>query len=214
MGQTKKARNIRDSAAKKIGRHCHVSAAFVRAELMDFVGLLLADKKKAIPLAAQLELDADEIALLLGSTPTTKKVQNIFEEAMKMRAAEEFEEIELSWHGTGTAQQPLGGTPLTRAVSEQTQAAQADAGAVQVGAGVAEGAKVKAEKASAVVVEPKRAEAAPPVQEEPAIVAETQPGSAAKPEGRKRGRPKKAESEGKAEAKQATGKRQKSLFDF
>ena len=146
MGQTKKARNVRDSAAKKIGRHCHVSAAFVRAELMGFVGLLLADKKKAVPLAAELELDADEIALLLGSTSSTKKVQNIFEEATKMRAAELFEEIELGWHGTGTAQQPLGGTPLTRAVSAQTQAAQADAGAVQVGAGVTEAVQASAEK--------------------------------------------------------------------
>ncbi len=218
MGQTKKARNIRDSAAKKIGRHCHVSAAFVRAELMGFVGLLLADKKKAIPLAAELELDADEIALLLGSTTSTKKVQNIFEEATKMRAAEEFEDIELSWHGTGTAQQPLGGTPLTRAVSAQTQAVQADASAVQVGVGVAEEVKVSAEKASAVVVEPERVEAASavgPQPEEPAAAPESQSGSAAKPEGRKRGRPKKVESEGKAEKKPpATGKRQKSLFDF
>jgi hypothetical protein len=31
----------------------------------------------------------------------------IFEEAMKIRATEEFEEIELGWHGTGTAEQPL-----------------------------------------------------------------------------------------------------------
>ncbi len=219
MGQTKKARNIRDSAAKKIGRHCHVSAAFVRAELMDFVGLLLADKKKAIPLAAQLELDADEIALLLGSTTSTKKVQNIFEEATKMRAAEEFQEIELGWHGTGTAQQPLGGTPLTRAVSGQTQAVQADASAVQVGAGVAEAVQASGGKASAVVSEPPKAEAVPavgPQPEEPAAAAESQPGSAAKPEGRKRGRPKKAESEGKVEKKSpaTTGKRQKSLFDF
>jgi replication factor C large subunit len=213
MGQTKKARNIRDSAAKKIGRHCHVSAAFVRAELMDFVGLLLADKKKAIPLAAQLELDADEIALLLGSTTSTKKVQNIFEEATKMRAAEEFEEIELSWHGTGTAQQPLGGTPLTRAVSGQTQAPRADASAVQVGASVTEAVKVKADEASTVVAEPPKVEALRLVQEEPTSAPESQPGSATKPEGRKRGRPKKAESEGKAAAK-ATGKRQKSLFDF
>ncbi|MDD2755330.1 MAG: replication factor C large subunit [Methanothrix sp.] len=216
MGQTKKARNIRDSAAKKIGSHCHVSAAFVRAELMDFVGLLLADKKKAIPLAAQLELDADEIALLLGSTTSTKKVQNIFEEAMKMRAAEEFEEIELSWHGTGTAQQPLGGTPLTRAVSEQTQSARAEAGAVQVGASVAGAVIASAEKVSAVQAKPLKVEAAPPVgpqPEETTEAADRQPGSAAKPEGRKRGRPKKAESEGKAAAK-ATGKRQKSLFDF
>jgi hypothetical protein len=85
-----------------------------------------------------------------------------------------------------------------------------------VGAGVAEAVKVKADEASAVVAEPKRAEAVPvvgPQPEEPAKAAESRQGSAAKPEGRKRSRPKKAESEGKAEAK-ATGKRQKSLFDF
>ena len=76
----------------------------------------------------------------MGNIPTTKKVQSIFEEAMKIRAAEEFEEIELGWHGTGTAQQPLGGTPLTRAP------AQADAGAVQVGAGVTEAVQASAEK--------------------------------------------------------------------
>jgi replication factor C large subunit len=218
MGQTKKARNIRDSAAKKIGRHCHVSAAFVRAELMGFVGLLLADKKKAVPLAAELELDADEIALLLGSTTTTKKVQNIFEEAMKIRAAEEFEEIELGWHGTGTAQQPLGGTPLARAASVQ-----ADAGVVQVGAEVTKVVQVSTEKSSAVVAEPPRPEpvapAVGPQPEEPAAAtAEGQVATAAKPEGRKRGRPKKAESEGsaekKTEAKPGAGKRQKSLFDF
>jgi replication factor C large subunit len=215
MGQTKKARNIRDSAAKKIGRHCHVSAAFVRAELMGFVGLLLADKKKAVPLAAELELDADEIALLLGSTSTTKKVQNIFEEAMKIRAAEEFEEIELGWHGTGTAQQPLGGTPLARAPQ-----AQAEAGAVQVGAEVTKVAQVSTEKSNVVVAEPPKAGPATqpvgPKPEDPAATAEGLEGSAARPEGRKRGRPKKAESEGKAEKKTEAkpGKRQKSLFDF
>jgi len=206
MGQTKKARNIRDSAAKKIGRHCHVSAAFVRAELMGFVGLLLADKKKAVPLAAELELDADEIALLLGSTTSTKKVQSIFEEATKMRAAELFEEIELGWHGTGTAQQPIGGTPLTRAAQAEAGAVKVDA--VLVGAEVTEAVQASAKKA--VEAEPPKVEAAPPVPEEPAAAAESQPGSALQP--RKRGRPKKAESEGKAEAK--PGKRQKSLFDF
>ena len=206
MGQTKKARNIRDSAAKKIGHHCHVSAAFVRAELMGFVGLLLADKKKAIPLAAELELDADEIALLLGSTSTTKKVQSIFEEATKMRAAEEFEEIELGW--TDRAQQPL--APAL----ERAPQARAEAGAVLGDAEVTEAVQVSAEETNAVVAEPPKAEAAAPAvgpqPEEPAVAAERPEGSAAKP--RKRGRPKKAESEGKAEAK--PGKRQKSLFDF
>lgn len=219
MGQTRKARSIRDSAAKKIGRHCHVSAAFVRAELMGFVGLLLADKKKAIPLAAELELDADEIALLLGSTTSTKKVQNIFEGAMKLRAEEVFEDIEFSWHGTGTSQQPLGGTPLTRAASAQTQAAQADAGAVQVGAGVTGSVQASAEKAAET--EPPRVEVA--ATEAPEVVPQPMEATAAggaeasaPAQPRKRGRPKKAEGESKAERKApaAGEKKQKSLFDF
>jgi replication factor C large subunit len=205
MGQTKKARNVRDSAAKKIGRHCHVSAAFVRAELMGFIGLLLANKTRAATLAAELELEAEEIALLLGSAPTTKKVQSIFEEAMKIRTAEEFEGIELSWHGTGTSQQPLGRAPVGRAQAEGplTKILQAS------------------EKPASVVsaaVEPLKVEPAAPAvgpkPEEPAAAAEGQDGISVKTEGRKRGRPKKAESEGKAEAKPGAGKKQKSLFDF
>ena len=203
MGQTKKARSIRDSAARKIGRHCHVSAAFARAELMGFVGLLLADKKKAAPLAAALALEPEEIALLLGSTPTTKKVQSIYEEAMKLRAAEVFEEIELSWQGS--AQHSLEHAPVTRVQAEGTlertvQALEKPAEAEPPRADIA---------ASAVGQRP----------EEPEAKSEPGPeGSAARPEARKRGRPKKAESEGKAEKKaepkQAAGKRQKSLFDF
>jgi len=77
--------------------------------------------------------------------------------------------------------------------------ARVDADAVQVGADVTKVVPASAEKASDVETEPPRA-----------VAAESQPGSAAKP--RKRGRPKKAESEGKGEAK--PGKRQKSLFDF
>ncbi|HOV52582.1 MAG TPA: replication factor C large subunit, partial [Methanothrix sp.] len=108
MGQTRKARSVRDSAARKIAGHCHVSASFARAELMDFVGLLLKDKRIAAPLAAELVLEAEEIALLLGSTPSTKKVQSIFEEAMRIRSAEEIEEIELAWGATArTSASPM-----------------------------------------------------------------------------------------------------------
>ncbi|MDM7939920.1 MAG: replication factor C large subunit, partial [Methanothrix sp.] len=87
---------------------CHVSASFARAELMDFVGLLLKDKRIAASLAAELGLEAEEIALLLGSTPSTKKVQSIFEEAMRIRSAEEIEEIELAWGATArTSASPM-----------------------------------------------------------------------------------------------------------
>lgn len=100
MGQSKKARNVRDSAAKKIGARCHVSAGFARSELMDFLGLLLKSKKLAPAVAAELDLNPDEIALLMQSTPTTKKVQTIFEEAQKIRETDLAEEIDLGWHST------------------------------------------------------------------------------------------------------------------
>lgn len=100
MGQSRRARNIRDSAAKKIAQKCHVSAAFTRAELMGFIGLLLKDKRLAPKIAAELNLDVDEIALLMGSTSTTKKVQTIFEEAQKIREEERIEDIEFSWRGS------------------------------------------------------------------------------------------------------------------
>jgi replication factor C large subunit len=67
---------------------------------MDFLGLTLKSKKLAPKVAAELDLNPDEIALLMESTATTKKVQTIFEEAQKIREAELVEEIELGWHKT------------------------------------------------------------------------------------------------------------------
>ena len=197
MGQTRKARAVRDSAAKKIAGRCHVSAAFARAELMGFVGLLLADKKKAANLAAELGLEAEEIALLLGSNPTTKKVQSIFEEASKIRAAELYEEVELGWQGT--AQHSLGHVPQQATVSKAEAKAQPEE-------------TILPSPASVAATEPVRAAGPKPEDASPAG-AEV---AAALP--KKRGRPKKAEGEGKAEkkteTKTAAGKRQKSLFDF
>jgi hypothetical protein len=135
---------------------------------------------------------------------------------MKLREAEEYQDIELSW--AGRAQQPLA-PALTRAASEQTQAALANAGAVQVGAGVTEAMHPSAEKAAET--EPPRVEAsataAPtvvPQQEEAAASGGAEASAPSQP--RKRGRPKKAEGESRAERKApaAGEKKQKSLFDF
>ena len=96
--------------------------------------------------------------------------------------------------------------------------AQACAGAAPMGANVAMAVTDSVENASVVVAEPPRVEPVAPAvgrqPGEPVAAAESQPGSAAKP--RKRGRPKKVESEGKAEKKteaKPTAKRQKSRFD-
>jgi replication factor C large subunit len=179
---------------------------------MGFIGLLLVDKRKAIPLAAELELDADEIALLLGSTPSTKKVQNIFEGAMKLREAEEYQEIELSW--AERAQQPLGAAPA-RPERAESVAGRVDAGPAQMG--MIEAVQASAEKAADT--EPPRAQAAATTAPEVKPKQEEAAGgekASAPPQPRKRGRTKKAEGESRAERKApATGeKKQKSLFDF
>jgi replication factor C large subunit len=198
MGQTRKARAVRDSAAKKIASLCHVSAAFARAELMGFVGLLLADKKRAASLAAELALDAEEIALLLGSSPGTKKVQSIFEEASRIRAEELYEEIELGWQVT--AQHSLGRTPA-QAHSPQAQPEGPLEVIIKTGAGTeSAGAKEPSE------TKPPKPKSSPPA------------GTGAVPvQPKKRGRPKKTEGEETKEKKReakAAGKRQRSLFDF
>jgi replication factor C large subunit len=213
MGQTRKARSVRDSAAQKIGRRCHVSAGFARSELMGFVGLLLKDKKAAAPLAAELDLEAEEIALLLGSAPTTKKVQTLFEEALKIRNAEEIEDIEMAWHST--AQRSLAGASEARATSARTGAGEADEGAASIVTGTVLDSTLSA--TSSNDESNLSASAVGPGQAEPAAANQGQEGTAAKPEGNRPGSPRKEVNVAKVEkkeAKPAVGRGQKSLFDF
>lgn len=94
LGQTRKARSVRDSAARKIAAHCHVGTSYARAELLHFFGVLLNSKKTGVAVAASLGLNIDEIALLTGSAPSTKKVQRLFEDAQKMIEAEHISMID------------------------------------------------------------------------------------------------------------------------
>ena len=99
MGQTKKARNIRDSAAGKMARHLHVPG--LRQDGANGVRRDLIKSKKLGPrIAAELDLNTDEIAVLMGSNPTTKKVQAIFEEAQALKEKEQTEDIEFGWRGS------------------------------------------------------------------------------------------------------------------
>lgn len=94
LGQTKKARSVRDSAARKIAAHCHVSTSYARSELLHFIGALLNSKKIGAAVAATLGLNIEEIAMLTGSAPSTKKVQRIFEDAQKMIETERIAMID------------------------------------------------------------------------------------------------------------------------
>lgn len=94
LGQTRKARSVRDSAARKIAAHCHVSTSYARSELLHFIGALLNSKKTGATVAASLGLNIEEIAMLTGSAPSTKKVQRIFEDAQRMIESERIAMID------------------------------------------------------------------------------------------------------------------------
>ena len=100
MGQTRGARQVRDSAAKKIGVHCHISSRQAKAEMMGFFGLLLKEPEKGPKVAALLNFSSEEIALLMGTKPTTKKVSKIYEAAQELLEEEKISEIEIAWGGS------------------------------------------------------------------------------------------------------------------
>jgi replication factor C large subunit len=200
LGQSKKARNIRDSAAKKIAGRVHLSSAYVRAELMGFIGLLLKDKRLAPKVAAELDLNPEEIALLTGSTPTTKKVQAVYEEALRIREAEAVEEIELAWGGS--PQRSLQRT--SDEIAEQRPAGKAEA-------------EAKADSPEAI------SPTGGPLVENPLAKGNTSPKADVPKKGRGRPRKAKPEEDTKVDSKvdkkpeplsAQTGKRQRSLFDF
>jgi len=95
LGQTKGMRNMRDSVAKKIGAHCHVSMSYTRSHLLPFFRMMLKDERYAPGAAALLALEPEEIAFLTESKSVTKKVQMVYDAAQAMIQAETEHEIEV-----------------------------------------------------------------------------------------------------------------------
>ncbi|CAD6492231.1 MAG: Replication factor C large subunit [Candidatus Argoarchaeum ethanivorans] len=95
LAQTKNMRNTRDAISLKVGRRCHVSKEFARAELIEFARLLIKDKRYAAIVAAELDLSIEEITYLLQSKTTSKKVKNIYGSARALIEKETEENIEL-----------------------------------------------------------------------------------------------------------------------
>ena len=86
LGQSKSVRVVRDSIATKIGKNCHVSQRYARAELIPFLKTLFNKKESAIGISAMLDLNQNEIAFLLGTKVGAKpdtKTQKIYDSAQK-----------------------------------------------------------------------------------------------------------------------------------
>ncbi len=95
LGQTKGMRGVRDSTAKKIGTHCHISMSFTRSQLFPFFMTLMKDDEYAPRVSALLGLEPEEIAYLIESKTVTKKVQKIYESAQLLIEKETEHEVEL-----------------------------------------------------------------------------------------------------------------------
>lgn len=95
LGATKGMRHVRDSTAKKIGAHCHVSMSFTRSQLLPFFRMMLKNEEYAPGVAALLGLEPEEIAFLTESRSVTKTVQKVYDEAQALREAEVEHEVEL-----------------------------------------------------------------------------------------------------------------------
>ncbi len=95
LAQTRNMRNIRDTISLKVGRRCHVSREFARAELIEFTRLLMRDERYAVAVAAELDLSPEEITYLLQNKTTSKKVKNVYGSARALIEKETEENIEL-----------------------------------------------------------------------------------------------------------------------
>ncbi|MDF1557285.1 MAG: replication factor C large subunit [ANME-2 cluster archaeon] len=95
LGQTRAKRNIRDSLAGKIGGICHVSKRYARSDLIWFFKHMMNSKEHAVDVAAELEMNPDEIAFLLDTKASTKKVKTIYESAQQLIQARVEHDIEV-----------------------------------------------------------------------------------------------------------------------
>ncbi|MDX1610944.1 MAG: replication factor C large subunit [Candidatus Thermoplasmatota archaeon] len=82
MSRSKANRQLRNDLGLKVGASYHAGVATAREHIIPpFSFIAQRDEAFATFLAAELELEADELALLLDTKPSTKKVKRILEAA-------------------------------------------------------------------------------------------------------------------------------------
>ncbi len=86
MSRSKKARGLRESLGLKVGEAFHAGTRTANEHVIPMLAFVAKRSKPfAVELTAELELEADELALLLDTKASTKKVKTILEEAEELR---------------------------------------------------------------------------------------------------------------------------------
>ena len=95
LGASKGVRNMKKELGSKIGKQMHSSMRTIMSQDLPFLQVIFSKKENAVALSASFDLDEKEIAFLLNTKPTTKKVQKIFEEAQEEKKKALFEKRKL-----------------------------------------------------------------------------------------------------------------------
>ena len=88
LARSRSTRELKRGIAEKIGKKTHSSIRKVMSSDFPFIKMNFEEKQRALELTAQFEFDEKEVAFLLNTTPKTKKVANLIEEANALRAKE------------------------------------------------------------------------------------------------------------------------------
>jgi len=87
LSRSSAQRALQKSVALKIGKKIHSSAKGVIANDLPFFKSIFQHKEKAIELTAEFGFDEKEIAFLLNTKPSTKKVKDIYIKGEEKKAS-------------------------------------------------------------------------------------------------------------------------------
>ncbi len=86
LSRSKALRGLKIELCRKIGEQTHSSAREVMAHDLPYLLTQCEDKEQAARLAAQFNLEAEELAFLMQTKPDTKKVKDAMAKAEELRA--------------------------------------------------------------------------------------------------------------------------------
>ncbi len=119
LGSSKGLRNMRKELGLKIGSQIHSSSHAVMSYDLPYLQAAFSKKEKAIAFSAALDLNEEEIAFLMESKPSTKKVRNVFEAAQEERKKAMLERRKQA--SALPAEEPLEGPAEEKAEEEESQ---------------------------------------------------------------------------------------------
>ena len=86
LSRSKPLRQMKKGLGLKIGQQMHSSSREVISKDMPFLKIIANEGENAALIAAQFDMNEDEIAYLLDTKPDTKKVQNVLSKAAEHRS--------------------------------------------------------------------------------------------------------------------------------